>query len=316
MGFMTKKQRPVPRRRLVDDEETRKNRVDALGTKNRFTFRRNRTLTGSLSSEVSSVNEHHAELKSTRVHAHHLRRHRKHAGLALLGAIAAAAGLAFLVYQSISTVELTSAVAKPVDQQLYASKIIDYLNKHPGERFRFALNTQALTTYLQTHDAPEVLSVSSDSSYAGFGKSSLNLRFREPVVVWQTGGNRLYVDSNGVAFTRNYFGEPGVQVVDQTGIQATNNQVLVSNRFLGFIGLVVGRMSTYGYKVSDIILPAGTTRQVEVKCAGIAYPIKFSIDRAVGEQAEDATRAVTYLASHGIRVSYLDVRVSNRAFYQ
>ncbi len=316
MGFMTKKQRPVPRRRLVDDDAPRENRDSASSTNNHFTFRRNRTLTGSLSPGVSSVNEHHSELRSSRVHAHHLRRHRKHAGLALFGVLAAAAGLAFLVYQSIGTVELTSAVAKPIDQQLYASKIIDYLNRNPGERFRFALNTASLTTYLQTHDAPEVLSVSSNIGYAGFGKSSLYLRFREPVVVWQTGGSRLYVDSNGVAFTRNYFGEPSVQVVDQTGIQATNNQVLVSNRFLGFIGLVVGRMSSYGYKVTDIILPAGTTRQVEVKCAGIAYPIKFSIDRAVGEQAEDATRAVTYLASHGISVTYLDVRVSNRAFYK
>jgi hypothetical protein len=316
MGFLTKKQRPVPRRRLVDTDEARTNRADASSSENRYTFRRNRTLTGSLSSEVASVNEHRAELKSTRVHAHHLRRHRKHAGLALLAVAAAAAGLAFLIYQSISTVALSSAVAKPIDTQLYTSKIIDYLNKHPGERFRFSLNTDSLTTYLQTHDAPEVLSVSGDTSYVGFGKTSLYLHFREPVVVWQTGGQRLYVDSNGVAFTRNYFGEPAVQVVDQTGIQATNNQVLVSNRFLGFIGLVVGRMGTYGHKVTDIILPAGTTRQVEVKCAGLAYPIKFSIDRSVGEQAEDANRAITYLAGHGIGVEYLDVRVSNRAFYK
>lgn len=316
MGFMTKKQRPVPRRRLVDNEETRNNRAETSSTENRYTFRRNRTLTGSLSSDVASVNEHHAELKSTRVHAHHLRRHRKHAGLALFGVIAVVAALAYLIYQSIGSVVLTTAVAKPVDQQLYTSKIIDYLNRYPSERFRFSLNSASLTTYLQNHDAPEVLSVSADASYAGFGKSSIHLTFREPVVVWQTGGSRLYVDSNGVAFTRNYFGEPAVQVVDQTGIQATNNQVLVSNRFLGFIGLVVGRMSTYGYKVTDIILPANTTRQVEIKCATVSYPIKFSIDRAVGEQAEDATRAITYLASHGIRVSYLDVRVSNRAFYQ
>lgn len=316
MRLMTKKQRPVPRRRLADNDEPRTNRAETSSTENRYTFRRNRTLTGSLSSDVSSVNEHHAELKSTRVHAHHLRRHRKHAGLALLVVTAMTIGLAFLVYQSIGTVALFSAVAKPIDTALYTSKILDYLNKHPTERFRFALKTDSLTTYLQTHDAPEILSVSIDSSYVGFGRSSLYLHFREPVVVWQTGGSRLYVDSDGVAFTRNLYSEPGVQVVDQTGIQASNNQVLVSNRFLGFIGLVVGRMGSYGYKVSDIILPAGTTRQVEVKCAGIAYPIKFSIDRAVGEQAEDAVRAVSYLASRGIGVEYLDVRVSNRAFYK
>jgi hypothetical protein len=44
--------------------------------------------------------------------------------------------------------------------------------------------------------------------------------------------------------------------------------------------------------------------------------VKFSVDRAVGEQAEDAARAVRYLDGKGMSPEYLDVRISGKAFYK
>lgn len=315
MGLPWKKTPPVPSRRLDTAEQGRAHPTSA-SLDARYAFKRNRTLTGSLSSNVSSVNEHGAELKSARVHTHHLRRHRRHATAALFGVLAVAAGMAFLVYQAILTATVTTSSPGRIDVAMYGDAVQDYLVKRPLERFRFSLNTAGMASYLQSHGFPEVDAVSSDITLDGFGKASLHIVFREPVVAWRTGGSTMYVDSKGNTFERSYYQDPGVQVVDQTGIPTQDNQVLASNTFLGFIGKVIGRMKENGYHVTQIVLPANTTRQVQVMLSGVGYPIKFSIDRPVGEQSEDASRAIRYLASKDISVQYLDVRVSGRAYYK
>ena len=315
MGILSKKQQSVPRRRMEQSGDSQP-RPTASDLDARYSFRRNRTLTGSLSSDVSSAVEHRSELKSARVHTHHLRRHRRHALGWLFTVLLISAALATLLFQSIVHVSVISSAQRLSDATLYEQSIQEYLQKHPFERFRFALNLGSLAAYLQAHDMPEVESADSIESASGLGNAQVALTFRKPAVVWQTAGVNMYVDAKGNSFQRNYYAEPSVQVVDQTGIQSQNNQVLASNRFLSFIGKVVGRMQENGYKVAQIILPADTTRQVQVKLDGVAYLIKLSVDRAVGEQAEDAARAVVYLQQKGIGAEYIDVRVSGRAYYK
>ena len=151
---------------------------------------------------------------------------------------------------------------------------------------------------------------------AGLGTSSIHLTMRRPVVSWKTGASQLFVDGQGTAFERNYYTAPLVEVVDQTGIQAVNNQVLASDRFLSFIGLVIGKLDAQGLAVSSVVLPANTTRQLQVSIENVPSPVKFSIDRGAAVQAEDAARAVRYLASRGISAEYIDVRVSGKAYYK
>ena len=153
-------------------------------------------------------------------------------------------------------------------------------------------------------------------TFAGFGATTIELTVRKPTVAWRTGSTAVYVDDTGVAFSRNYYEPPSVKVVDQTGIVTEGNKVLASNRFLAFIGKLVGQMNYQQLPVEQVDLPPGTTRQVVVHVRGIGYPITFSIDRPVGEQAEDAARAVTYLRNRGEKPEYLDVRVSRKAFYK
>lgn len=315
MGFFKKNTLPVPGRRSENGEQGRV-RPTPSELSSRYAFRRNRTLTGSLASNVESVNEHGAELKSARVHTHRLRRHRRHAGAALFVVLALAAGLSYLIFQSIITTDITTSAPKHVDKTPYSQAVHDYLAKHPLERFRFSLSVTGLASYLQAHGYPEVDAINNAVSSDGFGSASIHINFRNPVVVWRTGGAAVYVDAKGNTFSRSYYQDPSVQIVDQTGIPTQDNQVLASNKFLGFIGKVIGRMKDNGYTVTQIILPASTTRQVQVTVGGTAYPIKFSIDRPVGEQAEDAARAIRHLASKGISAQYIDVRVSGRVYYQ
>lgn len=302
--------------RRSGSSSVRQTRVTDEDLRERYSFRRNRTLTGSLAPGVSSATEHRAELKSSRIHAHDLRHHRRRLSVVLLAVLLAGSALAMLIYQSVATVNVVATTDVPIDATLYQQKIQEYLGGRPLERSRLTLDTARLAQYLQTNGCPEVQSVSTDMSFDGIGASRLSLVLRRPAVAWRTGDVDLYVDSTGVAFTRNYYAEPGVNVVDQSGIATKDNKVLASNRFLSFIGTVIGRMNASGYTVTQVALPAGTTRQIAVSVSSVPYPIKFSVDRPVGEQAEDAARALGYLTEQGVTPEYIDVRVSGKVYYK
>ena len=68
--------------------------------------------------------------------------------------------------------------------------------------------------------------------------------------------------------------------------------------------------------MQQVIIPASTTRQVELRIKKVSYPVKFSVDRPAGEQTEDMARVIKYLKSKGVNPDYVDVRVSGKAFYK
>lgn len=310
MGLLRKKQTQRPARRRLAHSEGVSSAPD------QYTFRRNRTLTGSLASHVESAGEDGAELRSKRLRTHDLHAHRRRLSLYLFTSVCVVLVLGWIIYQSIAAVRVTADTKQLIDQSLYGRMIQDYLVANPLQRLRPTLNTTALAVYLQTHGAPEVASVSSRLSYEEFGTSGIQLVLRKPVVVWKTGGTKLYVDGEGNAFSRNYYDDPSVEVVDQTGIQAQDNQVLASERFLGTIGRIIGKMRAQGYVVTRVILPVNTTHQLLISTEGLSYAIKFSVDRSVGEQVEDASHAIKYMQEKGITPGYIDVRVSGKAFYK
>ena len=82
------------------------------------------------------------------------------------------------------------------------------------------------------------------------------------------------------------------------------------------MGRAVGLSKTEGYNVQQVIIPSGTTREVELRVEGVDYPIKLSVDRSAGEQAEDMARVIKYLKDKNIKPEYIDVRVSGKAFYR
>ncbi len=315
MNLLRKKQQRQGRRSALVRE---KGIVTDFDDSQRHAFRRNRTLTGSLSSGVSSVSEHNSELQSTRVQAHHLRRHRRRLSMVLFVVLAVIVGLAWVIWQSIVTVriETDNGASQPLNAKPYTDEIQHYLDSHPFERYRASFNVGGVTTYLQNHGFPEVGGISLNAVHHQIGIATLTLSMRKPVVSWKTGASRLYVDKDGIAFARNYYADPTVEVVDQTGIQTVNNQVLASNRFLGFIGLIIGHLHEQGLSVSQVVLPADTTHQLLVSMQGVSYPVKISVDRPAADQAEDTARTVRYLASKGIVPKYLDVRIGGRAYYQ
>lgn len=313
MSRFSKKQPDLPRRRQNGASSTSE-RATERSLDQRYAFRRNRTITGSASSHVASTSESNAQLKSHRVQVHELAQQRRRIGgvlaLVLLGVLV----LSGLVSQFTAQVIVrTSDVTQALDP-VYAKAVDTYLSRQPIERLRFIQRADALNEYVQSV-APEVASIQVDG-FAGIGKSLYIVEMRRPIAGWSIRGTQQYVDASGTSFAKNHYTRPLVQIIDNSGIQVEVGQAVASNQFLGFVGRVVGLANAQQYTVTQVIIPQGTTRQVELRIKDVVYPIKLSVDRPAGEQVEDMTKSIAWLRSRNVTPQYLDVRVSGRAYYR
>lgn len=309
--FGKKPAEDMPRRRSFDDAAKQSDvEVPAFPT-----YRRNRTITGSSSAQVASSNELNAELRSPRAHVHHLSRRRRtvfgHFTLALLAGL----GLYILMSQMIASVAVSagSATLLPERQAQYTNKITSYFERNPLERLLFNVSEEKLLRYVAS-EYPEISKVHLDTSGI-FGRAQAYISLRTPIAKWSLRGVNEFVDQQGVVFAYNGYDAPTLQIVDSTGA-TTASGLVTSNRFLAFVGRVVGAVKSQGYTVTEATIPPLTTRQLEVKVDGVPYRIKFTLDRSAGEQAEDMARTSTFLKGKGASPAYLDVRVEGRAVYK
>jgi len=283
----------------------------------RYAFRRNRTLTGSSSGKITSSAELSAELRSPRAHAHHLTTLRRKLSLYFLIVASTSFVLYLLVSQLVAsaTVRVAGVDLLPVDDTVtYARSLDEYYGARPIERLRFLLNEPELTSHLQAAH-PEVKAVRVEPG-SELGNASVVITARHAIARWSIDGRNRYVDAEGVVFTRNYFERPGLQIVDNSGIQATAVQAVASNRFLGFVGRVISSSQRQGLEVAKVTIPTLTTRQVAINLKGRQPAYKFSIDRSVGQQVEDMARIDRFLRQKNITASYVDVRIEGKAFYR
>lgn len=302
----------LPRRRQPGERTKDESSQETAG---RALFKRNRTLTGSLSSSVSSATELSGDLRSPRAHVHHLVAHRRRLGTILTITLFSIAFLVWLLYEFTAGIQLApsdSGITLPQDR--YKKVMDDYFSIHPIERLRPLLNETQLNEYVGKA-TPEVASIHAAGA-AGFATSQFEVRLRKPVAGWLIGATQYYVDDHGIAFKVNYFDQPAVKITDQSGVPQAVGTAVASSRFLSFVGRAVVIARDYGMTIEQAIIPTGTTRQVELKIAGHSYPAKLSLDRPVGEQVEDMQRAITYLDSKQLSPRYVDVRVSGKAYYQ
>lgn len=313
MGLFQKKS-DTPKRRQADLKNNTLRQVSPSVQNDMF--RRNRTLTGSTSNQLS--NSHHdTNLQSPRTHAHNLALRRRKVGGILTVVVIGGAVLYWLISQFTAQVNIVvsdTTISHSIKAASYASVISKYLDLNPIARLRFSLDEQGLTSYL-THAMPEVASVAQAGGTLP-GMTNFTLTMRRPVAGWSLSGKQYFVDASGVAFEQNYFSTPDVQIIDNSGASVQQGSAVASNRFLSFVGRIVSLSQGYGYKVTQAVLPLGTTRELEVTISNVTSKVRLSIDRPAGEQAEDMSKALKYLAAKGDNPAYIDVRVSGKAFYQ
>ncbi len=310
MKLFKRSRHEQPRRRQLERQPT-------VDTEDTTAFRRGRTLTGSASSLVRTANESQADLKSSRVHAHELRKVRRRVTLLFAAAALVAVGLYALISQFTAQVVVQASPDPSIQlEPVYMDAIDAYLTDHPSERLRFLINTERLAEYLQKTVAPEVTGVAVEGGF-GFGASLFRLTFREPIAGWEVNGQELYVDAAGIPFGRNYFEPPSLRISDESGMSSTTpGESIMSNRFMGYIGQVIGLSKEQGFIVSRIVIPRGMTRQIDVHLEGVDYPVKFSSDRPAGESVDDMARTIGWMRSHQRAPQYIDVRVDGRVFYK
>lgn len=297
--------------------EARAERPSSADLSQRYAFRRNRTLTGSSSASVASSNELNAELRSPRAHAHHLTMLRRKLLVSFVVVAFVVFGLYILVSQLVATTAMTVAnigPLSPADQKQYSDAFESYYAARPVERFRFLLDEKALLSHIQA-SRPEVQALRIEPG-AKLGEASVTITARQAIARWSIDGTNQYVDGEGVVFAKSYFGDPALQIIDNSGLQASQSKLVASNRFLGFIGRVIAKSDANGLDVSKVTIPALTTRQVSISLVGQDTEYKLSVDRSAGNQVEDIARINRYLAAHQLSPGYVDVRIAGKAFYK
>ena len=302
ISFGTKKpSKDIPRRRRADT-------TTAPQPRSSTQYRRNQTLSGVSRTSMADT---------PRGQAHQLTIQRRKVGGIFAIVLVAVIFLAILLTQLMAQVSVTSST-KPLTTSFtgenYEKAVNNYLGLHPAERLRFALNEDALSVYVSAA-LPEVESIKV-SGVKDIVDTEFTVTFRQPVAGWQINGNQFYVDASGVVFETNYYDAPAVQIVDESGISPEEGTTVAGSRLLGFLGKVVAQAGERGYQVTQAILPAGMTRELDIQLKNISTRVKLSTDRGAGEQVEDMSRSIIYLKSKNLNPQYIDVRISGRAAYK
>ncbi len=301
-----KKKKPARRQpRLMDGQ-------------NKGDFRRSRTLTGSISSNVRAAGEERGELQSDRLKKQTLKRHQRLLTLVLVGLLTASGGLYYLVSQYIGSAQVvyaaeSSLTTQPQDR-IYQEAINSFLGAHPAQRFRFALNAKELSETV-SKKYPEVESITTQSESSA--EAHFMVTFRQPTASWKVGAKQYFVDGNGETFEKNFHAPPPVIVTDKSGASITDGSAVASKGFLRFLGRLVALTNQSGLgDVTEATLPPNTTREIDIKLKNRGYFIKTHTDRDPAQEVEDMQRVIAYLEKRSLNPSYIDIRVSGRAYYK
>ncbi len=278
---------------------------------NDYTFRRSRTITGSVSPDVRAAAENESQLKTPRLKLHELHGHKRRL-LAQLLLAAAGAGVCWYLLQNfvgfVSSPRYLPAVTQPVDSETYRRAISAYFGAHPLQQFRFSLDDQKLTTTVAIGHS-EVQAVT-------YQPEGFVVSLRRPLLVWKTSTGQFYIDGSGTAFTINGYDEPALHVIDNSGVPNDQGAV-ASSRFIRFVCQLVAAITGRGLgQVAEVTLPSGTTRELDIHLKDKTYLIKTNTDRDPLQTAEDLSHAVVFLKGKGLVPQYLDIRVAGKAFYK
>lgn len=234
--------------------------------------------------------------------------------LGLLAVFGAAAILVLIVlFQFVGVVRIASSDPAIKVDQGYLETVNNYYRAHPLERLRFLLDEQRFKDVLiSNHHEVSDYRVEPIK----IGEVKLNLTFRQPTASWNIDSQQQYVDETGVIFSRNYFDNPGVKIIDRSGLRQSSSNAVASQSFLSFTGQLVGLGQRYQLPVASVTIPKGAIRNIEVRFAKKPYVIKMNTGSEVGEQFEDAKRSIAWVDKHRSNTKTIDVRVSRRAAYQ
>ena len=149
-----------------------------------------------------------------------------------------------------------------------------------------------------------------------YKKYKFKIKFRQPVASWKSSGENMYVDKNGVSFSHNYYSDPRLSVVDESGMQVYSGRAIASSSFLGFIGRIVSEANNRGLVVEKVTIPPLSLRQVHIFIRGVSYPVKLLTTASPEGQVANLDSAIKYFLQNKITPAYLDLRVEGKGYYK
>lgn len=100
------------------------------------------------------------------------------------------------------------------------------------------------------------------------------------------------------------------EVVDETGRER------ISERMRQYIIQVEQDFRDLGYRVTRVVLPINTSREIYVDLADQKPYFKINMDRDAAVSVEDAVRMLNYLEKNQLEPTYVDVRLEGKAYYK
>ena len=240
-------------------------------------------------------------------------RRRKISGF-FIGLMAASILIFIILLQLVIKISVVAPATKLNQPEKYAQAIDSYYNARPIERLQSYLDKQNLLNELQ-REYPEIEDITGLRT-VNLTNYKFELKFRQPVAAWKSGSAMLYVDSNGVSFTKNYYDEPKIIISDESALQVSSGKTIASNSFIGFIGRLISAAQQKELTVSKISIPPASLRQVEVTLDGVKFPVKMLTTASVEGQVNNLVSAINYFNQHQISPSYLDLRVEGKGYYK
>lgn len=283
-----------------------------------YTFRRSRTITGSKAEKVQVAAQNNSHLKSHRLKLHELHLKRRQLIGRLIVVILLIIGLSFLLHEYIGTTTSLSYKAPPSkspDADAYLKSIHEYFRSNPLQQFSFSVDKGSLSAYV-ANNHPEVAGI--DVQRTGEPGLGFIVTLRQPLLSWKTTKSQFYIDGKGISYEHNYYKAPKLSVTDASGISDSTGDTIVSSRFIRFIGVLVAALNNSKHDfglINQVVVPKGTTHEVDVKFTGSDFNIKTNIDRDPSRQAEDIIGAIVYVKEKGINPRYIDARVEGKAYY-
>jgi hypothetical protein len=140
-----------------------------------------------------------------------------------------------------------------------------------------------------------------------------------PSLVLANTSGQYVINQNGVAVQRvtnpSSLGLPFVN--DQSGLTVGVGDTALTTQDVSFIQSVNYQLAQKKYKITDYILPAGSS-EVDVTLSGLPYILKFNLESNNPiPQVGRFLATANYLKSNNINPSsYIDVRTDGRVYYK
>ena len=149
----------------------------------------------------------------------------------------------------------------------------------------------------------------------------VTLEEAQPAMLLQSGNKTVVLDQNGRVIMDSQSLLPNVRsklttVVDQSGLPPTLGKTVLAGTNVQYINTVVAQLAAKHLTVQKLTLPP-QSQELDVYLAGLPYFVKFDFNTDAREAAGTFLAVKANLDSQSkTPTSYVDVRISGRAYYK